>query len=242
MQDSASVQRLEFHRHFALAWLLLACLTLPGDGAGQGGAAPAPSATLTVAKDTTWTHQDLSVAQDLEVLPPATLRLEGTHLRLGGRLEVRAGARLELAPRDGQATDIGPLDDAPATDTHGPWLWVNGTLAAAGLPRTNIHGLRGTGLNNLYFPGGGLLLAGHADLADVDLHDGNATLVVAPSGSARIRDSSLERMGYMGLGVLGQAALDNVTFRGSGSGLVGFQTCAIEARRIRIDAAREAVL
>jgi len=223
----------------ALLVLLLAvpaALVLPaaaqGDGAAPAPASAATPGTTVVTANTTWTGR-VDVPGDL-IVRGATLTLSGATLRVGGRIEVETGAHLDMHPSGANATDVGPLDGAAPDETHGLWVVVNGTLSSSGTPATELHGFRGTGLNNLYFAGGGVQVRGRAALADVHLADGNGTLTVWQGGAATLERAHVERMGFLALGALGHLTLRNSTVEGSAFGLMGHSPCVDDVEGTRI--------
>ncbi|MHB8632839.1 MAG: right-handed parallel beta-helix repeat-containing protein [Thermoplasmatota archaeon] len=196
------------------AALLLAALPLAFAGS---------PADVIVSSTQTW-GSERHVVHDLVVAAPATLTLAGTQLVVADQIVVEKGARLVLEPGS-QPSDVGPLATGAPDETTGFWMQVNGTLESHGLPATHIHGLRGTGLNNLYFPGGGIQVRGTANLTDVLLEDGNGTLEVNQGGTARLDDATVRNMGFLGLGALGPLEIRHSTVSGSEFGLMGKTVC-----------------
>ncbi len=189
-----------------------------------------------VSQDTTWSGLDVTVPSTLVVQAPATLRLQGTSLRIGERIVVEEGARLELGPLGDRPTDIGPLDAGAPSDSTGFWMVVNGTLATSGTPATRLHGIRGTGLDNLYFATGGIQVAGRADLRDAHLYDGNASLVAHPTSVVALERTTIEDMGFLGIAARGRVLVANSTLRGSVNGIMGIPPCSLTVADSLIEA------
>jgi len=224
----------------ALPLLLLVAVALPAGPLHAQPLAPADPGDVVVAQDTAWTGLHV-VAHDLVVRANATLRLEGATVRVGDRILVERGARLEMHPANGTATDIGPVDTAKPDEAHGFWIQVNGTAVSSGTPATEVHGLRGSGLNNLFFPGGGLRVAGQADLADLHLSASNATLLVMPGGRAVLERGHVEAAGFLSVGTHGNLSVRNSTLEGSPYGVMGRSPCSQEVLSTRIVALTQAL-
>lgn len=217
--------------------LLLAAAALPAT-TGQQGASPDD---VLVTQDTTWTLETKTIPHDLVVQAPATLRLEGVQLTVGDHIDVQAGARLELGPSGDTPTRITALD-ATVDETHGFWMQVNGTLTSSGTPRTELSRTRGSGLNNLYFTGGGIQVVGRAELADFYLHDGNGTLIADQGGSILLERAELADLGFLGLGALGPITIRDSHLHGSDFALMGKTLCDFRIEGSRIEGKTEAVM
>jgi hypothetical protein len=204
--------------------------------------APAGTGDVTITQDTTWSGETHTILHDLVVRAPATLRLLGTHVLVGDRILVERNATLEMHPLAEQATEVSSLPGSGLDETHGAWMQVNGTFLASGTPRTDIHGLRGSGLNNLFFTGGGIQVSGRADVVDLHLHDSNGTLVAAAGGSVTLRDAVVDHMGFMGLGALGDLRTSNLRLTDTSYGIMSHSPCTLDVQAATIVVPGNAIL
>lgn len=218
-----------------LGSILVAALLASMAAGPVAGQAVGDLGELIVTANETWAGEDRTV-YDLVVRAPATLRLEGTDLRVGNRIVIEEGATLELGPLGDRPTGIGALAEGPPSKTTGFWMIVNGTLRASGTPATTIHGIRGDGLADMYGLTGGIHVGGQAILSDVHIHDGNSTLITRPEGSIVLSRVVIERMGFMGIGLYGSLSMDNSTVGGSVNGIMGTEGCEMQVRDSRIEA------
>lgn len=222
------------HRFLGLAVVLCTLVCVPTTHAQAPPDTYASGDVTHITSDTTWTGTH--VVDVLHIAAPATLTLRGVQLSVGQRIVVDSGASLVAGPADSTPTRILPRWTGAATTANGFWMAVNGTLTTSGVPATEISGVRGSGLNSMYFAGGGIHVRGDASLADLWLHDGAGPLAVDQGGRILLDHVRIDRMGFLAVGVLGPLQMRNSTITGSDYALMGKTVCDFDIAASRLQA------
>ncbi len=186
------------------------------------GPPPTPGDVI-ITSDTVWTGTDTTIDGRLRIEPGATLRVLGSTIHVGDRIEVAEGAALELGPHGDRPTILAPLREA-----DGFWIVVFGTINSAGKPDTVIEGLRGDGLATAVSGQGGLQIPGTGTLQDVHVNNSTAGITVRAGGSLLLRDATIQDLGFIGLAALGNLTLRNASVLDHVMGVSGRMTCNIE--------------
>lgn len=196
-----------------------------------------PADDWTVVSDETLERATKTVSGDVRVMAPATLRVLGSDLQVGGDLFVERGARLLLGPSDGVPTRLSPADAA-----KGLTILIQGTIESAGLPRTHITGLSGAGLMTVVSGEDGFQIRGTADLSDLHVQRGRSGLSVQEGGALTLRASLVEQTGEFGIAALGRVNVVDSIVRDVSMGVTGRETCSLELVRTEVEAFNDAVL
>lgn len=204
-----------------------------------------PALTVTGQDSQTWVVMDdatlyattKTVSGDILIRSGATLRVLGSELGVGGKIEVERNASLEIGSADGRATHLYPLNKS-----RGFWIEVMGTIRSGGLPPALIEGFSGDGLTTAIVADGGLQVHGFGLLENFTVRNGTAGITVQRTGHLIMRHGVVQQLGFVGVSGHGPLEVENVTIWGHAIGLTGRHTCNIAIKSSLISSFGDNVL